>query len=107
MPLFLALSRRSEAWMLCVQRATRAEQVGCVHQVLPRLMFGYVARFSPEFDGGDIAMRVWLNVLANAWLLRLRQTRHARTAGGSEIMDLLDGTRLTMVDIAGVLSAHG
>jgi hypothetical protein len=79
LPLFLALRRRSDAWMLWIQLAGNAAEVGEVRLVLPGFIKGFLARFAPEFDGTDVSRHVWLNILANAWLLRLRLSGTVRS----------------------------
>lgn len=72
LPMFLALQRRSSGWMLWVQLARTADEVAEARVIVPGLVRGSVTRFSPPFDGRDIPVRVWLNLLINAWHLRLQ-----------------------------------
>ncbi len=75
LPLFLALRRRTSGWMLWVQLARTVDEVAEARLVIPGLVRGHLTRFSPALDGTDVSVRVWLNLLVNAWRLRLQVTR--------------------------------
>ena len=74
--LFLALRRRTAAWMLWVQVAPNSDSAGAVEQLAPGFLRGYVDRLAPQDDGTDISLRGWLTMLGNARLLQQGRPHH-------------------------------
>jgi hypothetical protein len=78
-PLHLAMNRRTPNWLLWVTQADPEHPAGLVEEIQPRLMRGYIDRFTLHPGENIETVAGWLAVLANAWLVR--NWRSARPPG--------------------------
>jgi hypothetical protein len=69
-PLHLAMNRRTPNWLLWVTPADLEHPAGLVEEIQPRLMRGYIDRFTLHPGENIETVAGWLAVLANAWLVR-------------------------------------